>query len=1052
MTGHIVSHYRVLEKLGGGGMGVVYKAEDTRLGRFVALKFLPEHLAHDRQALERFQREARAASALNHPHICTIHDIGEFAGQPFIVMEFMEGQTLRDLLARRKAEAEITKTYPKRKRDPGGSKPDANSELSVSDFLPMPTLLDVSIQIADALDAAHQRGIVHRDIKPANVFITVRGQAKILDFGLAKLVGSGLAPVQLRPRRPANLPLQVERTDPPATAGQPPDPVLQDAPTAAFPTSASNEVDPDSDQHEQLTSPGVTMGTAHYMSPEQARGEEVDARTDIFSFGAVLYEAATGRRAFSGISKAAIRDEILSRAPIPAISLNPSVPAALERIITRALAKDRQARYQSAGEMLADLKMVAAGRKPRRRRRALAVAVIVAVAVVGTYLYRHRLGARHLTEQDTVVLADFTNTTSDPVFDGTLREGLAAQLEQSPFLNLLSDDRIAQALALMTQPKDARLTHELARDVCQRTASAATIEGSIAGLGNQYALGLKAVNCETGDLLDQEQVTANGKEQVLKALGHAATMLRQKLGESLASLEKYDAPPESVTTPSLEALHAYGLGYQAATVRGDFAAAIGMFQRAIALDPNFAMAYARLGTSYSNLGETARAAENTHRAYELRGRVSEREKFYIESHYESYATGDLEEARRVYELWEQTYPRDDIPPTNLADIYLHLGNYEKAVASCQEALKLNPGSGIDSANLVSAYMALNRLDEAKAAAHQAQVHNIDSPQNHWNLYQAGFLQGNIEEMEREAAGLMGKPGWGDFMLYTESDSAAYAGQLVKARELTQRAADSAQRADEKEAAADYEAEAAVREVLVGNRTLAQQQAQAALALANGRDVMAISALALALAGESAQATRLATDLSLRFPRDTVVESEYLPMVHGAIPLGSGRGLKDADKVGTALAIAAPYELGNATSNLDFALYPVYLRGEAYLAAQQGPAAAAEFQKILDHSGVVLNEPIGALAHLGLGRAYALQAGVGVASSFSQTHPSLKGGVGRLLKLFGGHKPPTQTDALAKARTAYEDFFALWKDADVDIPILKQAQTEYAKLKGKTPDQ
>jgi tetratricopeptide (TPR) repeat protein len=570
-------------------------------------------------------------------------------------------------------------------------------------------------------------------------------------------------------------------------------------------------------------------------------------------------------------------------------------------------------------------------------------------------------------------------------------------------LNLLSEEQVAQTLALMAQPKDARITHELAREVCQRTASAATIEGSISSLGSQYVVGLKAVNCHSGELLAQEQLTANGKEQVLKMLGEAAAKMREKLGESLASVQKYDAPAEDVTTRSLEALQAYSLGVQAMIVKNDSPAAVPLFQRAVSLDPNFAMAYARLGTNYGNLGQTTRAAENMRKAYELRDRVSARERLYITSHYENYVTGNAEAGRKAYELWAQTYPRDDTSQVNLSAIYGVLGDYDKGLAASQEALKLNPGSGLNYGNLAFSYVGVNRLDEAKATAKEAQARHLDTPIIHLVLYQIDFLQHDAADMEREAATFMGKPGFEDAILYNESDVAAYAGQLAKARELTRRAVDSAQRADERETAAGYEAEAALREALVGNVAFAKQRAQSALALSNGKDVEAIVAITLGLTADSAQATRLGDDLAKRFPEDTVVQFNYLPMIRAAA-LG-----KDSDKAITALAPAAPYELGGVIQTVNFALYPVYLRGGAYLAAKQDNSAAAEFQKILDHAGVVLYEPIGSLAYLGLARAHALSGDT------------------------------------AKARTAYQDFFALWKDADPDIPILKQAKAEYAKL-------
>ena len=953
----LAGRFRIVDFVAAGGMGVVYKAEDTQLHRFAALKFLPGSIARDPQAGARFQREAQAASALNHPNICTIYEISRHEDQAFIAMEFLDGTTLKERIAGRPVDIE--------------------------------TALSLGIEVADALDAAHAAGIFHRDIKSANIFVTQRGHAKILDFGLAKTIAANAA---ARPDRHG-----------------------QDAHDLFINPGSGLD----------LSTPGEVAGTVAYMSPEQVRGKELDARTDLFSFGVVLYEMATGRMPFSGNSPAEISNAIVGQAPLPPADLNPRLPSRLQDIIHQALEKDRELRYQHASDMRAELQrlkrdlnpstgtrehsalLATTPRTARSRfvRKSLTWVTLatLAVAMLLAGIWLHGSRPQTLTEKDTIVLADFTNTTGDPVFTDALREGLAADLNQSTFLNMLSQNRIDQQLRYMGRALDTPLTLEVAQEIGRRESSKATLSGSISGIGSHYAITLKAVNCENGNLLDVEQVEADRREQVLAKLHEAGRKLRNELGESLASIRKYDVPVEQATTSSLDALQAYSRALRNRSSQGD-AAALPLLKHAVEVDPNFAMAYAVLGTVYFNLNETALSVDAARKAYSLRERVTERERLHIDSVYYGIATGELEKEAQIHEEWKAIYPRDQIPYQNLALYDGYLGQYGKALAGYDEAWQLEPNNALNYLNRAATYVNLNRFDEARSVLDEAQARKLEHELIPWLSYLLAFLQDDSRGMEKWGLPSSVREGTEDFLFSSRSDTEAFHGRVRSARDLSRRAVDAALRQGSKEKAAAWQAHAALREAEFGNSARAREKATTALAMMSGKDVQTVAALALARAGDETRAEAIVKDLNRRFPTDTLLNRYWLPSIRAAIEIDRKRPARAIE----ALQVTEPYELGGEPINLD-TLYPVYLRGLAYVMDRKGTAAAAEFQKILDHKGRVANCSIGVLVHLQVAKAYALAGDT------------------------------------AKARVAVQHFLAFWKDADPGSSILREAKIENSRL-------
>ena len=974
-AGQMIGYYKIVELLDKGGMGEVYLATDTRSGREVALKLLPAFSVSDQQRVRRFQQEARSILALNHPNIVTIYEIGQTDSAHYIVTERITGETLRQRLARTPLE--------------------------------IPEALAIAIEVAKALEATHAAKIVHRDIKPENIMLRPDGYVKVLDFGIAKLT---------------------ERQ----------------APMISTEAATMMKV---------RTAPGVVLGTVHYMSPEQARGQEVDARTDIWSLGAVLYEMVAGRPPFEGNTPQDIIILIAGKEPAPLARFAPDTPTEFQRIVSKALTKNREERYQTAKDLLIDLKKLkqrleveaeiertvppelrtAASlaktatntttaeaihhvssaeyifSEIKRHKKGSALAAAVALALVlataGYFIYPRRTPA--LTDKDTILLADFVNSTGDAVFDGTLKQGLAVQLGQSPFLDIFSDDRVSDALKLMGRAQNERVTREIGREICQRQGLKAMLAGSIASLGSNYVITLEVINAQTGDVIAREQTEARGKEQVLRSLGEASTRLREKLGESLASIQKFDAPLEQVTTSSLEALKAFSLAKEKAYFENNPNDAIPLYKRAVELDPNFAVAYTELALAYRLNIKPGLAAESAKKAFELRERVGEREKLLISLNYYTDVTRELDKQREVAELWRRTYLRDYYAATSLGNRYRSMGQIEKAIEEYKEAIRLNPKYPVAYSNIARGFLLLNRLDEAQSACRKALELSPDFPNPHDVLFQIAFIQGESAAMKQQLDWFAGRPDESR-SLHLQADAAAFAGRLRKALDFQGRAAEIAEARNSKELAAQYASLRALLSAVIGDCRKAREETTSALSIGRTRSALENGALALAICGETDQAQAVAAERARLDPADTLLNAVTLPLVRAELELQHDNP-SEAIRL---LQSATQFERTGTyvTDSVPRGPWPAYVRGQAYLRQQAGAEAMAEFQKVLDHRGVDPLSILYPLAHLGLARAAVLQG-----------------------------------DA-AKARKAYQDFFALWKDADPDIPILQQAKQEYEKLK------
>ncbi len=970
MDGSKVSHYRILEKLGAGGMGEVYLAEDMKLGRKVAIKILSEEYTTNKDRLHRFEQEAAAASNLNHPNILTIHEVGADDGRHFIATEYIDGVTLR-----RKA---------------------AEAPLEIRE------ILDIAIQIASALEEAHAAGIVHRDVKPDNVMVRRNGYVKVLDFGLAKLTET------------------VDRS-----------PLDPDAATRVL----------------VHTDAGVVMGTSHYMSPEQARGKPVDARSDIWSLGVVIYEMVAGRTPFSGETSTDVIVAITQKEPPPLARFAPNVPAELDWIVNKTLRKDRDERYQTIKELLTDLKRVkqrlefetelerssspevitkstvstvaaptmqdravptaaktithvssaeyiASGIKQHKIAAAFIALLLVTVVGAVYYFYYHR--TQPLTERDTVLLTDFVNTTGEPVFDGTLKQALAVQLGQTPFLNLFPEERVRETLRFMGRSPDDRITRDVGREICERQGIKAMLAGSIARLGTNYVITLEAIDPRSNDFFASEQVEADSKEKVLSSLGTAASNLRKKLGESLSSIQKYDAKIEQATTSSLEALKAYAMGDEERT-KGRARESLVFYKRAVDLDPNFAMAYARIGVHYFNQEEIETSKQYTQKAYDLRDRVSERERLYISEKYYNYVTGEFDKAVETLQTWSKLYPKDFVPHNNLSINYKFMGRHEDALRESLEASRLSPNSTTARINVVGNFVSLGRFDEAEQAVAEIQKINPDMLYVHATLYYLAFIRGDQSVMDREIQWAKGKPEEADFTAL-QGAHAMYLGKVKLSEDLAKRAIDLFKHQNRSENAANVLLNHAGNLSILGKCDQARTNANAALSsFRAGAFAISGAATIFAACNDTARAQALLDQAHAAGPTNSFLKLIAAPTIRALIEKSRGNTAEAIQL----LESVRTYDMSQATG-----LGNNYARGMLYLEQRRGNDAAAEFKKIIDSRGVDGFSPSHALAYVGLARANALNGDT------------------------------------AGARKAYQDFFALWRDADPDLPVLVQARKEY----------